>query len=398
MFASELTPQWRSASVPRGSQGHGGRRAARGRRSGSRSSGAACPGNLATAATVVIPERVALALFAVSFVGLNLMHMAATWARVYVRPSWRSHRSNAWRYRSRWRASRWPDKPSEVERCCSPSSTSELPPRLDAELRAGSRLPAANRPLRRTRLDLAALPACCPARRCSIGGRRMRSVCRSAAAVGANVARADDVGRRRIGVGGVRLARVALASPRRTSIRSGIGILLGHEFGSGPALLVGNPHPAMPLYALASGRCAQYLYFVWHAEARETSDGLVHRSGCVCNTGCARRGTAVHRAPLGDGRRGDVAPHVRVCRIALGRSTSMTLRPENALDIPPWAAAMIGVNLEHYWLDHRIWRTSRRRAQTTGAGRCGGSRCRSASGELRQRVFRKQQRGARCSR
>src|SRR6185369_11381765 len=46
---------------------------------------------LATAATAVIPEQVALAVFAVSFVGLNLMHMGATWARVYVRPSWRSH-------------------------------------------------------------------------------------------------------------------------------------------------------------------------------------------------------------------------------------------------------------------------------------------------------------------
>jgi hypothetical protein len=41
-------------------------------------------------------------------------------------------------------------------------------------------------------------------------------------------------------------------------------------------------------------------------------------------------------------------------------ATWMTLRPENALDIPPWAAAMIGVNFEHYWLDHRIWRTRKR--------------------------------------
>jgi hypothetical protein len=31
-------------------------------------------------------------------------------------------------------------------------------------------------------------------------------------------------------------------------------------------------------------------------------------------------------------------------------------RPANALPIAPWAAAMIGVNLTHYWLDHRIWR------------------------------------------
>src|SRR5689334_2562536 len=43
----------------------------------------------AAAAAGLVPERVALALFAVSFVGLNLMHMGATWARVYVRPGWR---------------------------------------------------------------------------------------------------------------------------------------------------------------------------------------------------------------------------------------------------------------------------------------------------------------------
>ena len=40
-------------------------------------------------------------------------------------------------------------------------------------------------------------------------------------------------------------------------------------------------------------------------------------------------------------------------------ATSMQLRPESALDLAPWAAAMLGINLEHYWLDHRIWRTPR---------------------------------------
>src|SRR5689334_3536094 len=49
------------------------------------------PGVLvATAAAAgLVPESLALALFAISFVGLNLMHMGATWARVYVRPGWR---------------------------------------------------------------------------------------------------------------------------------------------------------------------------------------------------------------------------------------------------------------------------------------------------------------------
>jgi hypothetical protein len=39
-------------------------------------------------------------------------------------------------------------------------------------------------------------------------------------------------------------------------------------------------------------------------------------------------------------------------------AASMAWRPAGALDLEPWAAAMIGVNLEHYWLDHRIWRGS----------------------------------------
>jgi hypothetical protein len=46
--------------------------------------------------------------------------------------------------------------------------------------------------------------------------------------------------------------------------------------------------------------------------------------------------------------------------VALGARTlaeTNGMRPTTALPIAPWAAAMIGVNLAHYWLDHRIWRT-----------------------------------------
>ncbi len=73
-------------------------------------------------------------------------------------------------------------------------------------------------------------------------------------------------------------------------------------------------------------------------------------------------------------------------------ATWTMLRPETALAIPAWAAAMIGVNLEHYWLDHRIWRT-RKRAAATRAGRCGGCR----AGQLRapsECLQKAQQRGA----
>src|SRR5262249_5453064 len=47
---------------------------------------------------------------------------------------------------------------------------------------------------------------------------------------------------------------------------------------------------------------------------------------------------------------------------------SAGLRPESTLDIPAWAAAMIGVNLEHYWLDSRIWRTRRHAVMPAMAG------------------------------
>ena len=46
--------------------------------------------------------------------------------------------------------------------------------------------------------------------------------------------------------------------------------------------------------------------------------------------------------------------------------------PRDALDIAPWAAAMIGVNLEHYWLDHRIWRT-RKHIESTVPARAAGA-------------------------
>jgi hypothetical protein len=43
----------------------------------------------------------------------------------------------------------------------------------------------------------------------------------------------------------------------------------------------------------------------------------------------------------------------------------MDWRPATALALAPWAAAMIGVNFEHYWLDRRIWRTPRQPAAAT---------------------------------
>lgn len=145
--------------------------------------------------------------------------------------------------------------------------------------------------------------------------------------------------------------------------------VLAHRRGEnvdplGPAIIVSQAllwsilplvidHPAIPLYALASGHYVQYLYFVWKTEK-------------------ARPGLTVVPAILRD----HVAPPSKfgylvaltglggivvliLTFLALGTralAEANGLRPETALPIAPWAAAMIGVNLAHYWLDHRIWR------------------------------------------
>lgn len=112
----------------------------------------------------------------------------------------------------------------------------------------------------------------------------------------------------------------------------------------------------MPLYALASGHYVQYLYFVWHAEAREpvgaSSAGIREHLLSVLRS--SRMQYLVGLLAMGG------AATLLLTFVSVGlRETAMSagLRPQDALDIPPWAAAMIGIHFEHYWLDHRIWRT-----------------------------------------
>ena len=140
----------------------------------------------------------------------------------------------------------------------------------------------------------------------------------------------------------------------------GVGILFGTNL-LWSALLVGNPHPAMPLYALASGHYVQYIYFVWHAEAREPQ--AASSAGVRVRLQAALRSSRVHYVVLLLAMGGAVT--VLLTLVSAGLRTVATwtmLRPETALAIPAWAAAMIGVNLEHYWLDHRIWRTRKHTA------------------------------------
>jgi hypothetical protein len=142
------------------------------------------------------------------------------------------------------------------------------------------------------------------------------------------------------------------------------GILFGTNL-MWSALLVGNPHPAMPLYALASGHYAQYLYFVRRVEAREPANAKTDVAGRLQSLlRSSRLGYLVVLLAMA----GAVTLLLTFVSVGLrAAAVSMDWRPERALDLAPWAAAMIGVNLEHYWLDHRIWRTPRRVVAVTAA-------------------------------
>jgi hypothetical protein len=314
---------------------------------------------LATAATVVIPESVALAVFAVSFVGLNLMHMGATWARVYVRPSWRS---------------------APVERLAIPLALASFAIVYEA-VGGGAVLLAIQYVLsfhhalmqnyglvrasqRRTgrtldtRLDLAAcllLPGAALVYRAG-------AVCDHYA--GAPLPTVPTAFPLTMAITGA-LALAAFGWREWSSHRRGenvdpigIGIFCGTNL-LWSALLVGNPHPAFPLYALASGHYAQYLYFVWHAEAREpaTASASTLREELQVGLRSSQLRYLVLLLAMG----GVVTLLLTFASAGLRAvATSMALRPEHTLAIPAWAAAMIGVNFEHYWLDHRIWRTRKR--------------------------------------
>jgi hypothetical protein len=99
-------------------------------------------------------------------------------------------------------------------------------------------------------------------------------------------------------------------------------------------LLLGIAHRALPLYALASGHYVQQLYFVWK-----------------------RRQFAPKISPLGYLAALTFAGGAVVSLLTLATLGARSWAGSSTA-IPPWVAAMIGVNLSHYWLEHRIWRAS----------------------------------------
>jgi hypothetical protein len=310
------------------------------------------------AATGLVSESFALALFALSFVGLNLMHMGATWARVYVRPGWQAF---------------------PVERLLIPIALVTFALGFEA-VGGGALLLAAQYFLsfhhalmqnyglvrasqRRTgrtidpRLDLAAcllLPGAALLYRAG-------AVCDQYS--GAPVPSLPVPLIEALAVTGA-VALGAFAWREWSAHRAGervdpiaVGILLGTNI-MWSALLVADPHPAIPLFALASGHYAQYLYFVWRVEARAPAQASGTWVGPWLQS--ELRSSPLRFLVVLLAMAGAVALLLTFVSTGLRAGAEwMTWRPETALAIPAWAAAMIGINLEHYWLDRRIWRTRR---------------------------------------
>jgi hypothetical protein len=101
--------------------------------------------------------------------------------------------------------------------------------------------------------------------------------------------------------------------------------------GAWSIALLALDDPLTPFYAIASAHYVQYLWFVgrWTGTRRPLRWTLALGAGAAAVVAALSVIAAVARLLGGP-------------------------RPEG--DVPPWAAAVIAVNLSHYWLDARIWR------------------------------------------
>ncbi|MGE3674081.1 MAG: hypothetical protein AB7K71_30700 [Polyangiaceae bacterium] len=306
-----------------------------------------------------ISEPLALGLFALSFVGLNMMHMAATWSRVYLD-------GTAWRR-------------SVLERVWIPAllvvvslvgeAVGFAAVLLSAQYflslhhatmenygiaRFGERKAGRTTPVLHTHL--------------------LKFAC-ALLPLGALVWRVNQAGDfHGIGIfapplwlgfalmagGGISLLIVALLELREGFRGRGINWLgLSVVFITNLSwtwLLLGVSHPLLPLYALASGHYVQHLYFVGRFEGcREAWSSVPARIREWVQPGVGFRyyfalftlgGVVVTAATA-------TAYGARWLAGAAG------VAPQSYV-LPPWTAAMIGINLSHYWLDHRIWRLSKR--------------------------------------
>ena len=120
------------------------------------------------------------------------------------------------------------------------------------------------------------------------------------------------------------------------------------------ALLLTIPHPLYALYAIASAHYVQYLYFVWNYQSRRPGLSLVPDSLRVRIAPPAQMGYLVSLIGIGLA----VIGGVTLATMAMRQATvAVTTRQADAFPLPAWSTAIIAVNFAHYWLDSRIWRS-----------------------------------------
>lgn len=304
-----------------------------------------------------IPENVALALFALSFVGLNLAHMAATWSRVYLDPQ------NM--------------KSAMLERAWVPTLLVLLA--IGGEsvgygaLLLGAQYYLSLHHAMMQNYGLSRSTQRRAGRVLSSFSLRIEQAACFLLPFGALLYRAREVCRTystaTLWMPPLRLVVFTTAAGGIALLAHVLREILAYRRGErvdplGPAIILSQvglwsllplviDHPAIPLYALASGHYVQYLYFVYNTEASRPGLAVVPSA---LRARIAPPSKFAYLAAL-TGLGGVVV--VVLTLLVLGARAAAEangLRPATALPIAPWAAAMIGVNLAHYWLDHRIWR------------------------------------------
>lgn len=329
----------------------------------------ALPGaGLATAAALGwLRADVALLLFVPSFVALNAMHMAATWSRTYLTRDFASERP--------------------IERIVVPTALVVAALFLEALggaialfglqyylslhhaamqnyglLRATQRGP---RPVPGALASRTAQAACVLPLMAALA-YRAREICGTYDEAPLATPPATLVAALAAGavVATIAFALQELAARSRGEAIDplGVAIVLGLTW-LWVALIVLVAHPALPLFAIASGHYVQYLWVAGRAE-RARSSGLDRVPSVLREWIHPGRSTAGHLAFLAALGASGIAILTLVAIAVRGIADATGLRPAAAMELPPWGAAMLAVNLHHYWLDHRIWRSAPARAPT----------------------------------
>jgi len=307
-----------------------------------------------------LDERLALALFVPSFVGLNAMHMAATWSRVYLAPGFARERP--------------------IERIVVPFGLAAVA--LGIEAIGGAialfglqyYLSAHHAAMQNYGLVRATQRA--SGRRLGAGAVRLDQAACLLPLLAALAYRAREVSSEYdaaplvappaalvtvLGVLGA-AAVVALAAREAAAQLRGERVdLLGPAIvllvtGTWVALIVAIEHPALPFFALASGHYVQYLWTVARAE-RPRAAALGALPEWLRARVHPSRSTLGHLAFLAALGATGIVGVTLVAMAARAVAAALDLRPGDAMPLAPWGAAMLAVNLHHYWLDHRIWRS-----------------------------------------